>query len=126
MPDYGKYRLEKNITNADMIAVLKKRFPKYQKSTMTMVNNPYDYAVQLIPEAEAILVEAYGSGAGLSIFKKRSSHSNKNKPNRLYVRLDDALMAKVKAVMERMSFATTQDFVEAAIQQMVEKYGGAA
>lgn len=125
MPDYGKYRLEKNITNADMIATLKKRFPKYQKSTMTMVNNPYDYAVQLIPEAEAVLAAEYGTGAGLSIFRKRS-HSNSKKPNRLYVRLDDALMAKVRAVMERMNFATTQDFVEAALQQMVEKYGGVA
>jgi hypothetical protein len=128
MPDYNRYRFEKDISNNDIINTLKAKFPKYQKSTMTMVNNPYDYAVQLLPEAEALLVEAYGTGQGLTICEKRRSrnHGNKKKPCRLYVRLDNALMDQVKTLMEKMHFATVQDFVEAAIAQMVTKYGGAA
>lgn len=127
MPDYNRYRFEKELSNNDIINTLKAKFPKYQKSTMTMVNNPYDYAVQLLPEAEKVLVETYGEGSGLTISRRRSrSHANSRKPKRLYVCVDDALLERMKAVMSRMHFATTQDFVEAAIQQMVEKYGGAA
>lgn len=126
MPDYNRYRFEKDISNNDIINTLKAKFPKYQKSTMTMVNNPYDYAVQLLPEAEALLVEAYGTGQGLTICEKRRSrsHANKQKPNRLYVCLDDSLRQRVDEAMKRLNFATAQDFLEAAILQMVEKYGG--
>ena len=124
MPDYNHYKFEKGITNNDIIDTLKGKFVKFQKSTMTMVNRPYDYGVQLLPEAEAILVDRYGTGEGLTIYKSRKSHANKKKPNRLYVRLDDALMGRVKGTMDRLHFATTQDFIEAAILQMVDKYGG--
>lgn len=126
MPDYNRYRFEKDISNNDIINTLKVKFPKYQKSTMTMVNNPYDYAVQLLPEAETLLVEAYGTGQGLTICEKRRSrsHANKQKPNRLYVCLDDSLRQRVDEAMKRLHFATAQDFLEAAILQMVEKYGG--
>lgn len=127
MPDYNRYRREKGLSNNDMISCLRPHYPKVQKATMTMINNPDDYAVQLLPEAEMLLKKTFGFGKGLSICDRpRSSHGNKNKPNRLYVRVDDSLMERVKALMSRMCFATTQDFVEAAIIQMVEKYGGAA
>ena len=127
MPDYNRYRYEHDLTNNDIIEKLKAKFPKYTKSTMTMVNNPYDYAVQLLPEAETLLAEAYGEGPGLTIYKKRRSvnHLNSKKPNRLYVCVNDNTLERMKSVMSRMNFATTQDFVEAAILQMVEKYGGA-
>ena len=126
IPDYNRYRFEKDISNNDIINTLKARFPKYQKSTMTMVNNPYDYAVQLLPEAEALLVETYGTGQGLTISEKRRSrnHSNKKKPNRLYVCLEDGMRERVDELMKRLHFVTRQDFIEAAIIQMVEKYGG--
>lgn len=126
MPDYNRYRYEHDITNNDIIDALKKKFAKYQKSTMTMVNNCWDYGVQLLPEAEAVLVEKFGPGPGLAISesKRSRSHGNTKKPNRLYVRVDDALMCRVDALMKHMHFATVQDFVEAAILQMVDKYGG--
>lgn len=126
IPDYNRYRFEKDISNNDIINTLKAKFPKYQKSTMTMVNNPYDYAVQLLPEAEALLVEAYGTGQGLTISEKRRSrnHTNTKKPNRLYVCLEDGMRERVDELMKRLHFVTRQDFIEAAIIQMVEKYGG--
>lgn len=125
-PDYNRYRFEKDISNNDIINTLKAKFPKYQKSTMTMVNNPYDYAVQLLPEAETLLVETYGAGQGLTISEKRRSrsHTSKKRPNRLYVCLDDNMRDRVDELMKRLHFVTRQDFIEAAIIQMVEKYGG--
>jgi hypothetical protein len=125
MPDYNRYRREKGLSNNDMISCLHPNYSKFQKATMTMINNPDDYAVQLLPEAEMLLKKKFGFGKGLSICDRpRSSHGNSKKPNRLYVRVDDSLMDRVKTLMSRMHFATTQDFVEAALLQMVEKYGG--
>lgn len=127
MTDYIEYRDSKQITNRQMVETLQQRFPRYGKPTQTMINNPEDYGVCLLPEAEEVLVGAFGPGSGLSISsRRRRSHANKNKPNRLYVRLDNALLAQVKEAMARLHFATVQDFVEAALVQMVSRYGGAA
>lgn len=128
MSDYRKYCSLAGITNGQMIECLRSLFPKYSKATQSMVCDPWGYAVQLVPEAEKALVSAFGYAPGLADDRppRKHSHGNKAKPNRLYVRLDDDLMVRVKATMDRMSFATAQDFIEAALYQMVEKYGGAS
>ena len=126
MPDYRLYASTAGITNGDMVEKLKEHYPKYAKSTQSMICNPADYAVQLIPAAEDILVEAFGYAPGLAMadpdIKRRRSHGNKAKPNRLYVRLDNDLMDRVKNTAARMHFAFMQDLIEAAILQFVEKY----
>ena len=126
MPDYRKYCSVAGITNRQMVEELKKVWPKYGKPTQTMVCDPSGYAVQLLPEAEEILVRAFGYAPGLAMpdpeEKKPRSHDNKQKPHRLYVRLDDALMSRVKDAMERMHFATAQDMIEAALYQFCDRY----
>ena len=82
-------------------------------------------ALQLIPAAEDLLVEAFGPGPGLSISPKlvsQRSHGNKNKPNRLYLRLDDALRSRVEAVFKAMCFTSMQDLLEAAVSEFVERH----
>lgn len=125
MTDYRRYCSIAGITNKQMIDCLAALFPKYTKATQSMVCDPAGYAVQLIPDAEDALLDAFGYAPGLSCARRtsRRSHANKAKPHRLYVRLDDSLMDRVKAVMGRMSFATAQDFIEAALVQFVERYG---
>lgn len=125
MTDYRRYCSIAGITNKEMVDRLHTAFPKYSKATQSMICDPWGYAVQLVPEAEKILVDSFGYAPGLADDRppKKHSHGNKAKPNRLYVRLDDDLMVKVRSTMDRMSFATAQDFIEAALYQMVEKYG---
>lgn len=125
MPDYARYRREKKITNNEMIACLRREFPKFQKATMAMVNDPDGYAVQLTQDAEAVLVKTYGKGKGLAYYK-RSRSDKRKKGNRLSVRLDDSAYARLQTLMSKMNFATVQDFLEAAILQMINRYGGAA
>lgn len=126
--DYNAFRDSKGINNTDMIRTLRAKYPKYSKAQHSMVNNPDKNGVCLLPEAEAQLVSVFGEGPGLSISagpaKKRKNHDNKDKPRRLCVRLSDPIFERVNALVSRMSFATMQDFIEAAIVAMLEKYGG--
>ena len=126
MPDYRKYCSVAGITNGEMVEKLKSKYPKYTKATQTMVCHPDEYAVQLLPEAEALLMEAFGYAPGLAApdpdARRRIAHGSKTRPCRLYVRVDQALLDRVKSTAERMSFATMQDLIEAALYQFVEKY----
>ena len=130
MPDYRLYCSTAGITNAEMVEKLKSKYPKYTKATQSMVCNPADYAVQLIPAAEDLLMDAFGYAPGLVApdpdARRRIAHGSKTRPCRLYVRVDQALLDRVKSTAERMSFATMQDLIEAALYQFVEKYAGGA
>ena len=126
MPDYRLYASTAGITNGEMVAKLREHYPKYTKSTQSMICNPADYAVQLIPAAEDLLMDAFGYAPGLAAadpdVKRRKAHGNKAKPNRLYVRLDNELMERVKSTAARLHFAFMQDLVEAALVQFVDRY----
>ena len=125
MPDYSLYLNSCKKQQKDAVEVIHKVYPNFGKIHMSLASNPQRNALQLIPAAEDLLVEAFGKGPGLSISPKLSSrrnHGNKNKPNRLCVRLDNSLRSRVQTVYEQMAFATMQDLLEAAIVQFVEKY----
>ena len=121
--DYNKFRESKNLINADMIRCIRTKYPKYTKVQQSMVCNPEKNGVCLLPAAEELLVSAFGPGPGLSISKPdKRNHENKEKPHRLYLRLSGPMMAEVDALMSRMCFASMQDFLEAAVVQMIERY----
>lgn len=126
MADYLRYAETCNITQRDMVSAIKEAFPYFSKIGMSLACNPLRNALQLIPAAEDILVTKFGPGPGLSISstleKKNRKHDNKNKPNRMCVRLDDALRSKVEEVYTKMCFVSYQDLIEAAIAEFVEKY----
>ncbi len=125
MPDYRSYCSTAGITNRDMIAALQEKFPKYGKPTQTMVCDPAGYAVQLTREAEALLVEHFGTAPGLAFpAGKRRSHNSTVRPRRIYARVSEALFDRMERLQRRMSFATMQDMVEAALFAFCEKYEG--
>lgn len=127
MPNYLLYAETKNILQKDMIEAIKPHYPSFDKPHMSLACHPDQYALQLIPAAEDILVEKFGAGPGLGISPKLEGralrkHDNKNKPNRMCVRLDDALRSRVEALYASMCFATYQDLLEAAIAEFVQKH----
>jgi hypothetical protein len=126
MPNYAEYRVAKAIENSDMIRAVRAAYPKYSKMQQSLINNPEKNAVCLLPEAEQLLVKAFGPGPGLSISRPdppKKNHDNKTKPKRLCLRVSEQMFDGVQACMEKMCFATMQDFLEAAVQQMIERYG---
>jgi hypothetical protein len=89
-----------------------------------MVCNPEKNGLCLLPAAEELLVANFGHGPGLSITRPdKRNHANKEKPKRLYLRLSDPMYAQVEDLMSRLCFASMQDLLEAAVQQMIERYG---
>ena len=124
MIDYNRYMDVAGILQKDMVSAIRAEFPDFDKVRMSLACNPAKNALCLIPEAEKLVENKFGRGPGLSITPRlgNKSHENKNKPNRLYVRLDNTLRSRVQSVYEKMCFASMQDLLEAAISDFVSKY----
>lgn len=125
MTDYNSYRLSKNLTNRDIISCVRSKYPSYGKMQNSVVNNPERNGVCLLPEAEKLLIQKFGYGPGLLARRPSArNHGNKDKPNRYSVRLSTELSQRVEQVMDYLCFTSKQDFIEAAIVQMCDRYGG--
>lgn len=126
MADYVLYANSCGIQQKDLVQAIQKHYEYFTKVQMSLACNPQRNALQLIPAAEDILVETFGAGPGLAISPqlehKKYSHGNKNKPNRLCLRLDDALRSRVQAIYEQMCFVSMQDLLEAAVAEFVQKH----
>ena len=125
MANYNLYADVSGVRRAQLIAEIQKKYPDFDAIQMSYACKPERYALQLIPAAEELLVRAFGSAPGLAISPKltsRDRHGNKNKPNRLCVRVDDNLRSRIQAVYEKMCFASMQDLIEAALSQFADKY----
>lgn len=123
MQDCELYCSTVGITKVDMVRVLKKVFPGFSKSVASIVSRPLKYGACLAPAAEAVLVENFGQGPGLTISEeKKRSHGNKNKPNRLCLRVSDELRSQIEKLYIGMCFATMQDFLEAALVEFVNNH----
>jgi hypothetical protein len=109
-----------DVTRKQIISTLKSKYKKFGKATMTMVCNPGDYGVSLLPEAERKLIDEFGYHAGL-MERRRRSEGNRKKKNRLYVRLDDSLFEQVNEVYQRSAFASMQDMIEAALVEFINR-----
>jgi len=124
MPNYPRYFEKANISRSAAISAIREEYPLFGKPTMTMVCNA-QYGVQLLPEAEALLVREFGLHEGLTIKGKRKKEK-RAKPNKLCVRLDDAMYARFEAAFCNSSFVSRQDMLEAAISMFMERIEGAA
>lgn len=127
MANYLLYADHNEITQKDMVQAIQQYYPDFSKVQMSLACYPERNALQLIPAAEDILVANFGGGPGLSISpkiegRKLRRHDNKNKPNRMCVRLDDSLRSRVEAIYKSMCFVSYQDFLEAAIAEFVQKH----
>jgi len=123
MTNFQAYLDSKDLLQLDAVNALSPTFTGFTESIASIINRPMKYGVQMAPEAESILVQKFGPGPGLSIsVDKKKNHGNKNKPNRLTLRVDDNLRSRLEALYKGMSFAYMQDLLEAAILEFVEKH----
>ena len=125
MANYNLYADVSGVRRSQLIAEVRRKYPDFGAVQMSYACKPERYALQLIPAAEELLVKAFGAAPGLSISPRIANpdkHGNKNKPNRLCVRIDDSLRSRIQAIYEGMCFATMQDLIEAALSQFADKY----
>lgn len=119
-----EYNAATGTTNSDERRVLKTRFPRYDRSTHSMVTHPEDYGVELTDEAQELLVSVFGPGPGLGqnprqVKRVRKSDANRSCPHRYYFRLDEKTAAGFALLMKDKGFSTVQDFVSSLITGLV-------
>lgn len=107
--DTKTYRTERGISSRDLIEVMRTEFPKFGKPTLSMVDNPADYGVRLLEEAEALIASAFGPEFEKAPAPRRTPA--RRKPCRLCVYLPESQHARVKHFMEREKYATVQDLL---------------
>ena len=124
MQDYSAYRAEKNISNNDLIRAVKDEFPAFSKIHLSFANNPQKSALCLVPEAEACLISAFGSGRGLlsapemTAAPRKKPKPNRRKPHRLVVYVDEPLFQRVQAAATRRGYVTMQGFLESLLYKI--------
>lgn len=126
MQDYNAYRAEKNISNNDVIRVVKGRFPAFSKVQLSFANNPQKSALCLVPEAEECLISAFGSGRGLLSSpvpnaRRKKPKPNRRKPHRLVVYVDEPLFQRVQTAATQRGYVTMQGFLESLLYQIEEE-----
>ena len=96
------YRLANNMTTEEVVGIIKPHFPKFSKSTFSMVKNNV-YGVVLAPKAVKALAKAHP-------IKKE----NRTKSNRLTVRLDDRTYHRLQDYCK-----ATHQTIQSGVEQII-------
>ena len=117
--DLKFYREGKNLSGLDIVNCLNQHYPKFGKPTLSMVEHPSKYGVQLVPHAEELLVGHFGTcPVGGSTTRSKPF---RRKPCRLVVYLPTDLRAEVKQLMETENIDTAQELLEMLVREWVER-----
>lgn len=113
--DLRELRLAKEIPAQDMVDVVRRRYPRYDKHLQSKAERSYLYGVRLCSDAMADLKRAFAP----ELIPKE----NRRKPCRLVCRVS---VLDYNLLMERMradGFTTAQDCLHSLIKQYLKKEG---
>lgn len=116
--DVKRFRLVNGLAVKDIVAVMRREYPKYSKMVHSMVENPQRYGVKLLPEAERLMTEELTGGRG------SDRHRNKYK---LMCRVTKTRYDAVKqAVALDGRFPTVQAWLDWWVYVWLQKHKKAA
>ena len=95
------------VKGPELVRVLKPTYRRINKTTVSMVDNPADYGVRFLPEAEAQVLE-YLAERGTAKPKK-DCHKHKR---RVQLRLSEEAYQEFERLRQQMGFSTAQGFLE--------------
>lgn len=106
--------LVKTMKRTEIIEILKKKYPNFNKSTMSMISNPDKYGVCLTKEANDYLM-----GACPELGKKPKAKKKPNRKNnrRLSVYVNDDVADLVQNAVYRHGYTTIQDYLALLIRR---------
>lgn len=124
MTNYSLYRDSAGISNNDMIKAVHAQFPGFSKIQNSMCSNPEKYGVCLLPEAEKLLIDAFGNAPGLQTADTAPaapSRPKRTKPNRLVCYLTDEIYKSIREMMDEQGFTTVQEFLNVILTKLVKE-----
>lgn len=104
--------------NAEMIALVKKTYPGFDKSLLSKCSNSEKYGVELVPEAMAILLERFGQ----ELPPEKPQNKRKSNGYRLSCRISARLPDADYAALQRQLKADGYKTMQAWLAEMVRQY----
>ena len=116
--DYSlaQFRVSRNIPMADMVDVVRKNYPKFDKPLLSKCMNPAIYGVQLRPDATKAIYQKFDPRGE---FRCRSSDRHKL-PCSIRCRMDEETYRKLLAQIHRDGFDTVQDWLMDQVRAYIE------
>lgn len=116
--DYSlaQFRIARSIPMADMVDVVKKSYPKFDKPLLSKCMNPALYGVQLRADATKAIFHQFDPKGE---FKRRSTDRHKL-PCSIRCRLDEETFRKLLAQIHADGYATVQDWLTDHVKAYIE------
>lgn len=106
--------------NAEMILLVKKQYPGFDKSLLSKCSNSERYGIELVPEAMAILLKRFGQKSSEKPQKKRTSSGHRFSC-RISARLPDADYQALQRQVKADGYKTMQAWLADMVRQYLQK-----
>lgn len=127
MPDYKLYMSSKQIAPKDLVHALRPAFGSVNKAHVSFAVHSDDNGLCFRPDAEQLLIAAYGEGPGLMCAAGSGSQPaprpkpNRRKPHRLVVYVDEPLFQRIQSAAAQQGYVTMQGFLESLLYKIKEE-----
>ncbi|MDO4175778.1 MAG: hypothetical protein Q4D42_13550 [Eubacteriales bacterium] len=109
--------------NAEMILLVKKQYPGFDKSLLSKCTNSQKYGVQLVPEAMKILLKRFGQEQTPEKPQNKRTSSGHRFSCRISARLPDADYAALQQRLKADGYKTMQAWLAEMVRQYLQKGG---
>lgn len=109
--------------NAEMIALVRERYPGFDKSLLSKCSNSEKYGVELVPEAMTILLERFGQELPPEKPQNKRTGSGHRFSCRISARLPDADYAALQWRLKADGYKTVQAWLAEMVRRYLQKGG---
>lgn len=109
--------------NAEMVALIKKSYPGFDKSLLSKCSNSERYGVELVPEAMKILLKRFGQEQPPEKPQKKRTSSGHRFSCRISARLPDDDYQALQRLIKAEGYKTMQAWVSAMVREYLQKEG---
>lgn len=109
--------------NAEMVALVKKSYPGFDKTLLSKCSNSERYGVELVPEAMKILLKRFGQEQTPEKPQKQRAGERHRLTCRISARLPDYDYQALQRQLKADGYKTMQAWVSAMVREYLQKEG---
>lgn len=122
-------RISRGLKASDMVAVVRRLYPKYDKTLETKCERGDQYGIELRRDALDVLKAAFAADGATAPDvpaetpalpqprKKPRNHENRSLPCRIYGRLSKTVFAELQQAIRADGYVTMQEWLACAVQR---------